>query len=96
MLTIQKAVKTFNPNSVNEVKALRGIDLQVDKGDFITIIGSNGAGKSTFLNAIAGSFILTSGSIAINTQDVTSWPSINVPEILAEFFKTRCSGPARR
>ncbi len=74
MLTIQKAVKTFNPNSVNEVKALRGIDLQVDKGDFITIIGSNGAGKSTFLNAIAGSFILTSGSIAINTQDVTSWP----------------------
>ncbi|SDL14346.1 putative ABC transport system ATP-binding protein [Maridesulfovibrio ferrireducens] len=74
MLTIQKAVKTFNPNSVNEVQALREIDLKVDKGDFITIIGSNGAGKSTFLNSIAGSFILSSGKILINNQDVTSWP----------------------
>lgn len=74
MLTIQKAVKIFNPASVNEVKALCGIDLKVDKGDFITIIGSNGAGKSTFLNAIAGSFILSSGNIFINNQDVTSWP----------------------
>ncbi|MBI9110427.1 ABC transporter ATP-binding protein [Maridesulfovibrio ferrireducens] len=74
MLTIQKAVKTFNPNSVNEVQALREIDLEVDKGDFITIIGSNGAGKSTFLNSIAGSFILSSGKIIINNQDVTSWP----------------------
>ncbi|ACS79679.1 ABC transporter ATP-binding protein [Maridesulfovibrio salexigens] len=74
MLTVTKAAKTFNPDSVNEVQALRGVDLKVDAGEFITVIGSNGAGKSTFLNSIAGSFMLSSGSITIAGKDVTKWP----------------------
>lgn len=74
MLKVVKAAKTFNPDSVNEVQALRGIDLDVNPGEFITVIGSNGAGKSTFLNSIAGTFLLSSGTISINGNDVTRWP----------------------
>ncbi|WP_415713146.1 ABC transporter ATP-binding protein [Maridesulfovibrio sp.] len=74
MLKVEKAAKTFNPDSVNEVQALRCVDLQVNAGEFITVIGSNGAGKSTFLNSIAGTFMLSSGSIHIAGKDVTRWP----------------------
>ncbi len=74
MLKVTKAAKTFNPDSVNEVQALRGIDLSVEPGEFITVIGSNGAGKSTFLNSIAGTFLLCSGTISINGNNVTKWP----------------------
>lgn len=74
MLRVEKAAKTFNPDSVNEVQALRGVDLKVDAGEFITVIGSNGAGKSTFLNSIAGTFMLSSGTISIAGNDVTRWP----------------------
>ncbi len=74
MLKVTKAAKTFNPDSVNEVQALRGIDLSVQPGEFITVIGSNGAGKSTFLNSIAGTFLLSSGTISINGNNVTKWP----------------------
>ncbi|OEU68539.1 MAG: ABC transporter ATP-binding protein [Desulfovibrio sp. S3730MH75] len=87
MLNINKAAKTFNPNSVNEVQALRGIDLEVNKGDFITIIGSNGAGKSTFLNSIAGTFILSSGTISINGKDVTVWPEHKRARNLGRVFQ---------
>ncbi|WP_031483561.1 ABC transporter ATP-binding protein [Maridesulfovibrio frigidus] len=87
MLNINKAAKTFNPNSVNKVQALRGIDLEVDKGDFITIIGSNGAGKSTFLNSIAGTFILSSGTISINGNDVTVWPEHKRARNLGRVFQ---------
>ncbi len=87
MLNINNATKTFNPNSVNEVQALRGINLEVDKGDFITIIGSNGAGKSTFLNSIAGTFILSSGTISINGKDVTTWPEHKRARNLGRVFQ---------
>ena len=54
MLEIKNVYKTFNPNTINEKKALRGIDLVLNEGDFVTVIGGNGAGKSTMLNMIAG------------------------------------------
>lgn len=73
-IAINGAFKAFNRGSVNEVKALNGIDLSIEAGDFITIIGSNGAGKSTFLNALAGSFFLDSGTIIMGDDNVTSWP----------------------
>ena len=54
MLEISQVSKTFFPNTVNERRALQGIDLHLAEGDFVTVIGSNGAGKSTILNTIAG------------------------------------------
>ncbi|TFH94089.1 ATP-binding cassette domain-containing protein, partial [Porphyromonas levii] len=54
MLSIQNLRKTFNKDTVNENEIFKGINLEVEKGDFITIIGSNGAGKSTLLNMISG------------------------------------------
>lgn len=74
MIRVNDIKKTFNLGSVNQVEALRGIDLKVSSGEFITIIGSNGAGKSTFLNAVAGCFGVDSGTISINKKNVTAWP----------------------
>ena len=65
MLKAQGVKKTFFPGSVNEKRALRGVDLTLEDGDFATVIGSNGAGKSTFLNAIAGVFPIDSGTIEV-------------------------------
>ena len=64
MLEIRDVSKTFFPNTVNERKALRGIDLHLDEGDFVTVIGSNGAGKSTVLNTIAGKLTPDTGSVS--------------------------------
>lgn len=87
MLEVIKAAKTFNPDSVNEVQALRGVDLNVQPGEFITVIGSNGAGKSTFLNSVAGTFYLSSGSISINGNDVTKWPEYKRAANLGRVFQ---------
>ncbi|MBE6050678.1 MAG: ATP-binding cassette domain-containing protein [Clostridium sp.] len=71
MLKIQNLSKTFNPNTINENKVFDNISLEVNKGDFIAIIGSNGAGKSTLLNIIAGSIEEDSGIILIDGKDVS-------------------------
>ena len=65
MLELKNIYKTFNPGSINEKRALNGINLTLEDGDFVTIIGGNGAGKSTMLNAIAGVWPVDSGSIII-------------------------------
>lgn len=87
MIVVKDIKKTFNPGSVNQVKALRGVDLKVDDGEFITIIGSNGAGKSTFLNALAGCFIVDSGKIVINETDITSRPEHKRASFLGRVFQ---------
>ena len=61
MISPERITKYFNRGSVNEVLALDHIDLEIEKGDFITVIGSNGAGKSTLLNCVAGTFPLDEG-----------------------------------
>ena len=71
MLTLTGITKTFNPGTLNEKKALRGIDLHLDPGDFAAIVGSNGAGKSTLFNAIAGNFFTDSGRIELDGRDIT-------------------------
>ena len=73
MIEIRDLVKTFHRGSINEVLALSGINLQVNKGDFITVIGSNGAGKSTLLNCLSGSYPIDNGHIQVADQDVTRW-----------------------
>ena len=74
MLEIKSVYKTFNPGTVNEKRALNGIDLTLNEGDFVTVIGGNGAGKSTMLNMIAGVYPVDSGKIMIDGQDVTKLP----------------------
>jgi putative ABC transport system ATP-binding protein len=79
--------KAFNRGDVNEVKALTGVDLEVDAGDFITIIGSNGAGKSTFLNALAGSFSIDSGQIILDDANITRWPEYKRAALIGRVFQ---------
>ena len=74
MLKISHISKTFNPGTVNEKKALEDFSLELKKGDFATIIGSNGAGKSTFFNAVCGDFLTDSGSVILDGEDITFTP----------------------
>lgn len=71
MLDLIDIRKTFNPNTINQKKALDGVSLHLEDGDFVTMIGSNGAGKSTLLNAIAGEWPVDNGRIIIDGNDVT-------------------------
>ena len=79
MLEIKNVYKTFNAGTVNEKVALKGLDLTLEDGDFVTVIGGNGAGKSTMLNAVAGVWPVDMGKILIDGQDVTSARQIHRP-----------------
>ena len=74
MLEIKNIHKVFNPGTINEKHALKGVNLVLEDGDFVTVIGGNGAGKSTMLNAIAGVWPVDEGSILIDGEDVTKLP----------------------
>ena len=87
MLKIQDVHKTFNPGTINEKKALNGVNLVLNEGDFVTVIGGNGAGKSTVLNMIAGVYPVDSGSIMIDDIDVTSGAQT------CKIFRSRIPGP---
>ena len=71
MLDLINLRKTFNPNTINEKIALNGVTLHMDDGDFVTVIGGNGTGKSSLLNAIAGVWPVDCGRIIIDGEDVT-------------------------
>ena len=74
MLKVNGIKKTFSPGTVNEKRALKEITFHMAPSDFMTVIGGNGAGKSTMLNAIAGIFKVDIGSIIINGTNVTKLP----------------------
>lgn len=94
MLDIKGVCKTFNPGSVNEKHALNGINLHLNNGDFVTIIGGNGAGKSTMLNAVAGVWPVDSGSISIDGTDVTGLPEYKRAAFLGRVFQDPMTGTA--
>src|SRR5689334_21691970 len=94
MLVVRGITKTFNPGTPNEVRALRGIDLDIDEGSFVVVIGTNGSGKSTLLNAVAGTFLLDHGSIRIAGRDVTRWPEYRRAELVGRVFQNPFSGTA--
>ena len=94
MLDLKGVFKTFNPGSITEKKALQGIDLHLNEGDFVTIIGGNGAGKSTMLNAIAGVWPIDEGSIFIDGQDVTAVPEHKRASLLGRVFQDPMTGTA--
>lgn len=94
MLEIQGVYKTFNPGTINEKKALNGIDLTLNKGDFVTVIGGNGAGKSTILNMITGVYPVDCGTITIDGVDVTKLPEHKRAKFLGRVFQDPMTGTA--
>ncbi|MBQ9084650.1 MAG: ATP-binding cassette domain-containing protein [Clostridia bacterium] len=94
MLKITDLHKTFNPGTINAKKALNGLTLTLEEGDFVTVIGGNGAGKSTMLNAIAGVFIPDEGSIEIDGVDVTDLPEYKRAKYLGRVFQDPMMGTA--
>lgn len=71
MLEIKHISKTFNEGTVNEKKAIQDLSITINDGDFITVIGGNGAGKSTLLNLISGTYMIDSGNIVLNGDDIS-------------------------
>lgn len=93
-LEIKDVHKTFNSGTINEKIALDGVNLNLEDGDFVTIIGGNGAGKSTTLNAVAGVWPIDQGSIIIGGQDVTSLPEHKRAKFLGRVFQDPMTGTA--
>ena len=94
MLNIHRISKTFNAGTVNEKRALSGLELHLQEGDFVTVIGGNGAGKSTMLNAIAGTWFVDEGSILIDGIDVTRLPEHKRAAYLGRVFQDPMTGTA--
>lgn len=94
MLEVKNIVKTFNQGTVNEKKALCGVTITLNDGDFVTIIGGNGAGKSTFLNAIAGVWPVDSGQIIIDGKNITKLPEYKRAAFLGRVFQDPMNGTA--
>ena len=94
MLELNKVSKTFNPGTVNEKKALDGLSVTLAEGDFVTIVGSNGAGKSTFFNAVAGDFFVDEGSIRLDGADITYLPAYRRSRQIGRLFQDPMRGTA--
>lgn len=94
MLKVNGIYKTFNKGTINEKRALNGVDLELNEGDFVTIIGGNGAGKSTLLNSICGVFRVDGGSIVIDGTDVTKLPEHKRAKYLGRVFQDPMMGTA--
>ncbi len=94
MLTITNVSKTFNKGTMNEKKALRGLNLQLNPGDFATVIGGNGAGKSTMLNMIAGVYPIDGGTIKIGAEDISRLPEHARAKYIGRVFQDPMQGTA--
>ena len=94
MLELKNLRKTFNPGTINEKVALRDLTLTLEKGEFLTVIGGNGAGKSTMLNSVAGVFLTDSGSITIDGRDVTRLPEHKRAPFIGRVFQDPMMGTA--
>lgn len=94
MLELKNIYKTFNPGTVNEKRALQGLNLSLADGDFVTVIGGNGAGKSTMLNIISGAYTVDEGSISIGGVDVTRLPEYKRAPYIGRVFQDPMMGTA--
>ena len=92
MLSAKNLQITFNPGTPIENRALRGLSLDIAAGQFVTVIGSNGAGKSTFLNAVSGDLSVDSGTIEIAGQDMTRKPVWERSRLVARVFQDPMAG----
>ena len=94
MLELKNLYKTFNAGTVNEKRAIDGLDLTLEDGDFVTIIGGNGAGKSTTLNLIAGVFPADQGNLILDGVDITRLPEHKRAKYLGRVFQDPMMGTA--
>ena len=94
MLKIQNIYKTFNAGTVNEKRALKGMSLFLEPGDFVTVIGGNGAGKSTMLNCVSGAYTVDEGHILIDGVDVTRLPEYKRAKYIGRVFQDPMMGTA--
>lgn len=96
ILELNNIHKIFEQGTVNENHVLKGLNLELNLGDFVTIIGGNGAGKSTLMNTISGAYSPDKGSITIDGQDVTRWPSHKRAKLVSYVFQDTRMGTAGR
>ncbi len=94
MLKLENISKTFNPGTINEKRALSGLSLHLKPGDFVTVIGGNGAGKSTMLNAIAGVWPVDEGRIVLDGNDITALPEFRRASLIGRVFQDPMMGTA--
>jgi len=92
MLRAQDLRITFNPGTPIENPALRGLSLEIPSGQFVSVIGSNGAGKSTFLNAISGDLLVDQGKVEIDGRDVTRQQAWQRSDLVARVFQDPMAG----
>lgn len=94
MLELKNIYKVFNPGTINEKKAIQNLNFTLNDGDFVTVIGGNGAGKSTMLNLIAGVYSVDQGSILIDGENVTKKPEYKRAAYLGRVFQDPMMGTA--
>ncbi|UOE51973.1 ATP-binding cassette domain-containing protein [Mucilaginibacter sp. SMC90] len=94
MITITDVHKIFNKGKANQVKAVNGVTLEIKSGEFLVVVGSNGSGKTTMLNLIAGSVLPDTGTISIDDTDVTKLPDYKRSQWIARVFQNPLSGTA--
>ncbi|KKJ76408.1 ABC transporter ATP-binding protein [Kiloniella litopenaei] len=92
MINVQDLRITFGKGTPNENKALQGVNLSVAEGEFVTVIGSNGAGKSTFMNCLTGELIADSGTITIDGKDVSRWKAARRSSLVSRVFQDPLAG----
>lgn len=94
MIKLTNIYKTFNANTVNEKLVLKGLNLELKDGDFVSVIGGNGAGKSTMLNMIAGVYFPDEGTITLDNEDITKYPEHERAKYLGRVFQDPMMGTA--
>ncbi len=92
LLEMRGVYKTFNAGTPDEVRALRGFDLTIEPGSFVVVIGTNGSGKSTTLNAVAGSFRIDAGTIRLAGREITGWPEHRRAKLIGRVFQDPLAG----
>ena len=94
MLYVEHISKTFNPGTINERKALINVSLHIKPGEFVTVIGGNGAGKSTILNAIAGLWPIDDGAVILDGENITGLPEYKRAPYIGRVFQDPMMGTA--
>ncbi|HEU5303257.1 MAG TPA: ATP-binding cassette domain-containing protein, partial [Gemmatimonadales bacterium] len=93
-LRLEAVSHLFHPGTTSEVRALDTIDLELERGTFTVVVGTNGSGKSSLLNAIAGSLALAEGRVFLQGEDVTQWPEQRRARLIGRVFQNPFTGTA--